>query len=165
MIEEWVHVTVNFLNQYNVTSEVVVFILSLLPFSQSGLIAAALLRLPLIPTFIMACIGNVLLTIVLLLFTKKVLQLAKRVPKLDRLTSKIETRVRKQQTKVEGASFWGLILFVGLPFFPGAHPTAAIVATTLQLPIGRSFLAIAIGIVISNLIFITFTHVLPELIF
>lgn len=112
--------------------------------------------LPLIPTYIVAVIGNMLPVPVILLFSKQVLLWCTRLPKVGGFFQKIwEKGVKggdKLQQKAGNGLYWALFLFVGVPL-PGTGAwTGGLAATILDMKFWPSVLAIAGGVMLAGVI-------------
>ena len=109
--------------------EIIVFLISLMPILElrGGLIAAALLGLKPIPSYIISIVGNLIPVPFILLFINKILAWMR--------TCKIK-----------------LVLFVGIPL-PGTGAwTGCLIASVLELDRKKSFIATVIGVFIASII-------------
>ena len=166
MVEQFVQQIIEFLGQYNIPSVLVIFLISMSPFSGAGIIAAAILQVSALNAFIFCSIGGILPMPFILLFSNKVFEKFRRSSFLGKTIIKIEERTKKKSSKIKKAGFWGLLLFVGVPFLPMGGPwMGALIAATIRLPFKRAFVALTGGILISNSLSLIFTHFLPGLIF
>ena len=112
--------------------ELLVFIISLLPILElrGGLLAAALLGLDPLPSYIISIVGN-LLPIPFILLDKK---------------------VEKRKGQIEKFGYLGLVLFVGIPL-PGTGAwTGSLIASVLEMDKKKSFLAILVGVIMASII-------------
>ncbi len=135
-----------------------VFIVSMLPLIElRGAVPIGVgMGLPLIPTYIVAVIGNMLPVPVILLFSKQVLLWCTRLPKVGGFFQKIwEKGVKggdKLQQKAGNGLYWALFLFVGVPL-PGTGAwTGGLAATILDMKFWPSVLAIAGGVMLAGVI-------------
>ncbi len=135
-----------------------VFIVSMVPLIElRGAVPIGVgMGLPLIPTYIVSVIGNMLPVPVILLFSKQVLLWCTRLPKVGGFFQKIwEKGVKggdKLQQKAGGGLYWALFLFVGIPL-PGTGAwTGGLAATILDMKFWPSVLAIAGGVMLAGLI-------------
>ncbi len=134
--------------------ELVVFIISLMPILElrGGLIAAALLDLNPITSYIVSIIGNILPVPFILWFINSILEWMRKSKKLSKIAKWLDSKVEKNKESIEKYGFWGLVLFVGIPL-PGTGAwTGCLVAAVLEMDRKKSFLAAAIGIVIASII-------------
>lgn len=112
--------------------------------------------LELVPTYVVAVLGNIVPVPIILLFAKKVLLWCTKLPKVGGVFQKIwEKGVKggdKLQEKAGNSIYWALLLFVGIPL-PGTGAwTGALAATILDLKFVPSFLAIAGGVMLAGVI-------------
>lgn len=140
--------------------EILVFIISLMPILElrGGLIAASLLGLDPIPSYIISMIGNVLPVPFILLFIKKIFDYLKKKGKLKKFTNFLEKKVEKNRKSIEKYGYWGLVLFVGVPL-PGTGAwTGCLIAALLGMDRKKSFWAILLGVFMASVImmFISF---------
>jgi uncharacterized membrane protein len=143
----------NTLGQH-VSKEVVVFIISLLPILEcrGGLLAASLLKLPLLRAIPICVIGNIIPIPFILLFIKKILHWLSRFKVFRPLVEKIEARAQKKSGSVSGAEFVGLMTFVGIPL-PGTGAwTGSLVAAFLEMDVKKAVLAELLGVAIATVI-------------
>ena len=114
------------------------------------------MKLPVLQTYIVAVIGNMLPVPVILLFSKQVLLWCTRLPKVGGFFQKIwEKGVKggdKLQQKAGNGLYWALFLFVGVPL-PGTGAwTGGLAATILDMKFWPSVLAIAGGVMLAGVI-------------
>lgn len=99
--------------------EILVFIISLMPILElrGGLIAAALLGLDPIPSYIISIIGNVLpVPFILLLITKILAWMRKsKINFFNKIANWLDGKVEKHKGQIEKFGYLGVILFVGIP--------------------------------------------------
>jgi len=135
-----------------------VFIVSMVPLIElrGAVVIGVGMGLPLIPTYIVSVIGNMLPVPVILLFSKQVLLWCTRLPKVGGFFQKIwEKGVKggdKLQQKAGGGLYWALFLFVGIPL-PGTGAwTGGLAATILDMKFWPSVLAIMGGVMLAGVI-------------
>ena len=113
--------------------------------------------LPLVPTYLVAVLGNMLPVPIILLFAKRVLLWCTTWPgALGRFFTKIyEKGVKagdKMQEKAGRGIYWALYLFVAIPL-PGTGAwTGSLVAAVLRMRLLPAVLIIAAGVMVSGLI-------------
>ena len=120
--------------------ELLVFIISLLPILElrGGLLAAALLGLDPLPSYIISIVGNLLPIPLILLLRNKI---------LDKMRN-----VEKRKGQIEKFGYLGLVLFVGIPL-PGTGAwTGSLIASVLEMDKKKSFLAILVGVIMASII-------------
>ena len=134
--------------------EIIVFIISLMPILElrGGLLAASLLGLDPIPSYIISVIGNILPVPFILWFMGRILKWMKKRKSLTKFANWIDKKVEKNREKIEKFGFWGLVLFVGIPL-PGTGAwTGCLVASVLEMDKKKSFVAAMIGVFMASII-------------
>jgi len=136
--------------------QLIVFIISLMPILElrGGLIAAALLGLKPVESYIITIIGNIIPVPFILWFINKVLDFMRnsKSKKLNGIAKWLDKKVEKHKGQIEKYGFLGLILFVGIPL-PGTGAwTGCLVASVLEMDRKKSFFATMIGIIIASII-------------
>ena len=140
--------------------EIMVFIISLMPILElrGGLLAASLIGLDPIPSYIISIIGNILPIPFILWFMGSILKWMHGKKHLNKIATWLDKKVEKNRSKIENVGFWGLVLFVGIPL-PGTGAwTGCLIASVLQMDKKKSFLAATLGVVMASIImmFISF---------
>lgn len=136
-----------------------VFLISMVPILElRGAVPFGLgMGLPMIPTYIVSVIGNMLPVPFILLFAKAVLIWCTKLPgKIGGLFMKIyEKGVKagdKMQEKAGRGIYWALYLFVAIPL-PGTGAwTGCLAATLLDLKFWPSVLAVLCGVMTAGVI-------------
>lgn len=134
--------------------ELVVFIISLMPILElrGGLIAAALLDLGMVPSYIISIIGNVIPVPFILWFMSSILKWMRDSKHFSKIAKWLDNKVEKNKAQIEKFGFWGLVLFVGIPL-PGTGAwTGCLIASVLEMDRKKSFLAAMIGIFMASII-------------
>jgi uncharacterized membrane protein len=136
--------------------EILVFIISLLPILElrGGLIAAALLGLDPIPSYIISIIGNILPIPFILLFINKILAAMRKSKAkfFNSVVNWLDGKVEKHKGQIEKYGYLGLILFVGIPL-PGTGAwTGCLIASVLEMDRKKSFIAALIGVFMASII-------------
>lgn len=140
--------------------EIMVFIISLMPILElrGGLLAASLIGLDPIPSYIISIIGNILPIPFILWFMGSILKWMHGKKHLNKIATWLDKKVEKNRSKIENVGFWGLTLFVGIPL-PGTGAwTGCLIASVLQMDKKKSFLAATLGVIMASIImmFISF---------
>ena len=136
--------------------QLIVFIISMLPILElrGGLIAASLLGLPPIESYLIAIIGNIIPVPFILLLMNKILKAMEksRFKIFNKIHSFLHKKIMKNKDSIEKYGFWGLVLFVGIPL-PGTGAwTGSIIAAFLEMDRKKAFLAVLLGMIMASII-------------
>ena len=134
--------------------ELIVFIISLMPILEirGGLIAAGILNMDILPSFIICLIGNILPIPFILWFITPIFNWLKKTKYLSKLVNKIENKALSKKDKIEKAEFWGLFFFVGIPL-PGTGAwTGSLIASLIDMNKKKALLAAVLGAILAGLI-------------
>ena len=118
--------------------ELIVFIISLMPILElrGGLIAAALLGLGGLKSFIICFIGNIIPIPFILWFITPIFDALKKTKLFSGLVNKLENKAMSKKERIEKLEYIGLMLFVGIPL-PGTGAwTGCLIAALLNMKIG-----------------------------
>jgi len=130
------------------------FIISLMPILElrGGLIAAALLDLGMVPSYIIAIVGNVLPVPFILWFMNSILKWMRESKHFSGVAKWLDEKVDKHKGSIEKYGVFGLILFVGIPL-PGTGAwTGCLIASVLEMDKKKAFLATMVGIIMASII-------------
>ena len=134
------------------------FLISMVPLIElRGAVPFAVFhQLPIVPSFIIAVIGNMLPVPVIYLFARKVLEWGKDKPLTGRFfrfcLEKGEAGGRKLQAKAGRGLFLALLLFVGIPL-PGTGAwTGTLAASLLKMKFKESVIAVMLGVILAGVI-------------
>lgn len=134
--------------------ELLVFIISLMPILElrGGLIAAALLNINPISSYIISIIGNIIPVPFILWFINYILSWMRNSKRFKKIAIWLDKKVNKHKSQIEKYGFWGLVLFVGIPL-PGTGAwTGCLIASVLEMNRKKAFLATMIGIFMASII-------------
>lgn len=136
--------------------QLIVFIISMLPILElrGGLIAASLLKLPPLESYIIAIVGNVIPVPFILLLINKILRAMEksRFKLFNKIHSFLHKKIMKNKDSIEKYGFWGLVIFVGIPL-PGTGAwTGAIIAAFLKMDRKKAFAGILLGMLMASII-------------
>ena len=134
--------------------EILVFIISLMPILElrGGLIAAALLHLNPISSYVISIIGNIIPVPFILWFINYILNWMRNSKRFKGIANWLDKKVNKHKSQIEKFGFWGLVFFVGIPL-PGTGAwTGCLIAAVLEMDRKKSFVAAMIGIFIASII-------------
>ena len=147
----------------------VIFIISLFPILElrGGLVVAALLKLKLIPSFIVCFIGNILPIPFIIFFIQKIFQWMKKFKATEKIALYFEKKGEKNAREAESKSFIGklifLFCFVAIPLPGTGGWTGALVASFMNIKPKYSIPIIIGGVFTAGLIMSVICYVLPEL--
>lgn len=136
--------------------QLIVFIISMLPILElrGGLIAASLLKLPPLESYIISIVGNVIPVPFILLLINRILRAMEksRFKLFNKIHSFLHKKIMKNKDSIEKYGFWGLVIFVGIPL-PGTGAwTGAIIAAFLEMDRKKAFLGILLGMLMASII-------------
>ena len=134
--------------------ELIVFIISLMPILElrGGLIAASLMNLNPVSSYIISIIGNIIPVPFILWLINSILEFMRNSKKLKKVARWLDKKVEKHKGQIEKYGFWGLVLFVGIPL-PGTGAwTGCLIAACLEMDRKKAFIAAMIGIFIASII-------------
>jgi uncharacterized membrane protein len=151
---------------HGVNSNVAIFIISMIPVLElrGGLIAAAVLKVPIVRAVIICMLGNILPIPFILLFITKIFDYLKTTKLLSPIVHKLEKRAMSKSDSIKKYEFLGLMLFVGIPL-PGTGAwTGSLIAALLGVKLKKSTPAILCGIVMATVIMCLVTYAIPAII-
>lgn len=135
-----------------------VFFVSMVPLIElRGAIPIATgLGLPMIPSYIISVIGNMLPVPIIYLFARKVLEWGADKPVIGKFFTfcleKGKKGGEKLQEKAGKGLFWALMLFVGIPL-PGTGAwTGTLAASILDMDFKSSITAVMLGVLLAGVI-------------
>ena len=135
------------------SKETIVFLVSLLPIIElrGGIITGYLLGIDFLSTFFIAFLGNIVPIPFILFFIKIIFKFLKRTP-LRKIVSWCERKAEEKNETIKKYAYLGLIIFVGIPL-PGTGAwTGALIASTLNMDIKKTFLSISLGVLLAGII-------------
>ena len=133
--------------------EVIVFIVSLLPILElrGGILVGFLLGMDLLPSFIIAFIGNIIPVPFILMFIKFIFKNLKKT-RMKGFIEKIENKAMSKSDQIQKYAYLGLFLFVGIPL-PGTGAwTGSLIAALLEMDNKKSFGIIVLGVIMAGII-------------
>ena len=146
---------------------VYIVIVSMIPLIElRGAIPLAMaLKMPLLPSFIISIIGNLIPIPFILLLIKKICEWMKTVKYLSKIPLYLEQKVEKNKEKVTKYAKWGLFIFVAIPL-PGTGAwSGALIASFLDFKFKDAMIAITGGVISAGIIMSIFSYGLLGLIF
>ena len=142
------------LSSFKFGKELIIFIISMMPILElrGGLIAAALLGLKGLPSFIICFIGNIIPIPFILWLITPIFDKMKKMKMFSGVVEKLEKKAMSKKEQIEKLQYLGLLLFVGIPL-PGTGAwTGCFLASLLGMDKRKSFLAAMIGVLMAGLI-------------
>lgn len=136
--------------------EFFIFFISMCPVLElrGGLIAASLLKMNPIPSYIICILGNILPIPFILWLINKILNSMRnsKKDKIKNIAKWLDKKVEKNKYKIEKFGYLGLVLFVGIPL-PGTGAwTGCLIASALEMDKKKSFIAALLGVFIASII-------------
>ena len=137
---------------------VIVFLVSMVPIVElRGAIPIAVGKgLPLVPSYVLAVIGNMIPVPFIYFFARKLLEWGKDKPVIGRFFTfcleKGKAGGEKLQQKAGRGLFWALLIFVGIPL-PGTGAwTGTLAASLLDIGFKKSVVAVMLGVLLAGII-------------
>lgn len=134
--------------------ELIVFIISMMPILElrGGLIAAALLGLKGLPSFIICFIGNIIPVPFILWLITPIFNKMKKMKIFSGMVEKIENKAMSKKEQIEKLQYLGLMLFVGIPL-PGTGAwTGCLIAALLDMDKKKALLSTILGVIMAGII-------------
>ena len=144
----------------------IVGIVSMVPLVElrGGMIAAALLDMPLWEGILFCLIGNIIPVPFILLFITPMFAALRKTKLFRPLVEKLEAKSMGKSDRIRKAEFWGLVLFVGIPL-PGTGAwTGSLIACLLNIDKKKAFVAVVLGLLLATTIMSIFTYGIPAII-
>lgn len=136
----------------------IVFFISMVPLIElRGAIPYAIgYNLPILPSYIIAIIGNMLPVPIIYLFARRVLEFGKDKKYIGKFFTwclkKGEAGGKKLQEKAGKELYWALFIFVGIPL-PGTGAwTGTLAASILDMDFKKSVIAVMGGVILAGII-------------
>lgn len=153
-----------FVNALNgIPEEWIAFIVSMIPILElrGGLIAAALLKMDIVPAILICLAGNMVPIPFILWFITPLFDWMKRTRLFRPMVEKLEKKSLGKSEKIQKYEFWGLVIFVGIPL-PGTGAwTGALIASLLGIRFKKAFPAIILGLFMATAIMCVVTYFIP----
>ena len=135
-----------------------VFLISMVPLIElrGAIPYAVLFDLPLVPSYLIAVVGNMLPVPVIFFFARKVLLCGMDKPVIGGFFTWCVRKGERGGEKLKAAAgrglYWALLLFVGIPL-PGTGAwTGTLAASFLNMDFKKSVLAVMGGVILAGLI-------------
>lgn len=156
---------IDFMSAHGISHEITIFVISMMPLLECrlGLIAAMVLKVPVVPAALLCYIGNILPLPFILLFIKQIFKLMRRFGIFPKLVDWLEGRAMKKSDKVVDKKMLGLFLFVAVPLPGTGGWMGALIASVLGFDIKKSTAVILAGVLTAEIIMLVLTYFLPGL--
>lgn len=139
--------------------ELIIFIISMLPILElrGGLIAASLLKMKIIPSFVICFLGNIIPIPFILWLITPIFNKLKKTKMFSGMVNKIENKALSKRDQIEKLQYIGLMLFVGIPL-PGTGAwTGCLIAALLGMDKKRAMIYTILGVVMAGIIMLIFS--------
>lgn len=140
--------------------ELIVFIISLMPILElrGGLIAATLLGLNGLKSFIICFIGNIIPIPFILWLITPIFDYLKKTKLFNGLVTKLENKAISKKDQIEKLEYIGLMLFVGIPL-PGTGAwTGCLIAALLNMNKKKAMLYAILGVTLAGIIMMILSY-------
>lgn len=140
--------------------ELIIFIISMLPILElrGGLIAATLLGLSGLPSFIICFIGNIIPIPFILWLITPIFNWLKERKAFKGFVEKIENKAMSKKDQIERLQYIGLMLFVGIPL-PGTGAwTGCLIAALLDMDKKKAMLYTILGVIMAGIIMMILSY-------
>lgn len=140
--------------------ELIIFIISMLPILElrGGLIAATLLGLDGLSSFIICFIGNIIPIPFILWLITPIFNYLKKTKLFSGMVRKIENKAMSKKEQIERLQYIGLMLFVGIPL-PGTGAwTGCLIAALLNMDKKKAMLATILGVIMAGIIMMILSY-------
>lgn len=140
--------------------ELIIFIISLMPILElrGGLIAASLLKLNWIKSFIICFIGNIIPIPLILWFITPIFDRLKKTRLFSGMVNSLEKKAMSKKEKIEKLQYIGLMLFVGIPL-PGTGAwTGCLIASLLNMDKKKSMVYAVLGVIMAGIIMMILSY-------
>ena len=138
----------------NFGKEILVFIISMLPLleSRGGILAAALLDMDPMFSYIICMIGNIVVIPIALYLLEIIFKILRKIKFFEKIIVKIENKCLSKRAQLDKYGYWGLVLFVGIPI-PGTGAwTGCFLASLLGMDKKKCTLAAMLGVVMASIL-------------
>ena len=142
------------LSDFKFGKELIIFIISMMPILElrGGLIAAALLGLEGLSSFIICFLGNIIPIPFILWLITPIFNKMKKTKMFSGIVNKLERKAMSKKEQIEKLKYIGLMLFVGIPL-PGTGAwTGCLIASLLNMDKKKSFIASILGVIMAGII-------------
>lgn len=140
--------------------EVALFFISMIPLLElrAGILLGTAMGMDWVSVYLISVAGNILPIPFIILFGKHLFAWLRRTKCMRPLFQRYEAHLMKKTDKILKYSFWGLLLFVGIPL-PGTGAwSGAAIAVLLNMRLKHAVPAIFLGILLAGCIMTLGSH-------
>lgn len=120
---------------------------------RGGLIASScLLHLNPALSVLVCIIGNMIPVPFILWFIMPLFDKWKKTKHMKKIVDLVENKANKKKKQIEDLKYYGLMIFVAIPFPATGAWTGALIASMLDMDKKKSFFSIFLGVIIASLI-------------
>ena len=148
------------LSSFAFGKELIIFLISMMPILElrGGLIAATLLGLEGLPSFIICLIGNIIPIPFILWLITPIFNKMKKSKMFSGLVDKLERKAMNKKDQIEKLQYIGLLLFVGIPL-PGTGAwTGCLIAALLDMDKKKALGAAILGVFMAGIIMMILSY-------
>lgn len=137
-----------------------IFVISLFPILElrGGLIAAALMDVPMWQAFLVCILANILVIPFVLFFVETLIVLFSKISFFKRIIDWFKEKTLKKKDVIEKYGYLGILLFVAVPLPGSGAWTGCLLAVLLGLDKKKSFFAALAGVAIAGIIMLVFSY-------
>ena len=139
---------------------ITIFLISMMPILElrGGLIAAKLLELPAVESFIVCFIANIIPIPIIVWLIEPIFKFLRRWNFFDKVISWCEKKAHSKKEQIENLKYIGLFLFVGIPL-PGTGAwMGCLIAALLGMDKKKTAIAAIAGVVLAGIIMLIFSY-------
>ena len=143
----------DFLSQH-VSAELAVFLVSMVPLIElrGSVILGTAIGMPWLKVLLISLIGNMIPIPFILIFGEKIFAWLRHQPLFSGFTAWYEKHLMSKSDTIQKYTFWGLLLFVGIPL-PGTGAwSGSCISVLLNVRPRHAFPAVLCGILLAGII-------------
>lgn len=148
------------LGNFKFGKELIIFIISMMPILElrGGLIAATLLELEGLSSFIICFLGNIIPIPFILWLITPIFNKMKKTKLFSGLVDKLEKKAMSKKDQIEKLQYLGLLLFVGIPL-PGTGAwTGCLIAALLNMNKKKAMVTSILGVIMAGVIMMVLSY-------
>ncbi len=139
---------------------VLLFVISLMPILElrGGLIAASLLDMDPLTSFIVCLVANILVIPFVLFMVEFVFNLLSKIETLGKAITWWKEKALSKKDVIEKYGYLGIMIFVAVPLPGSGAWTGCLISVLLGLDKKKSFIAALLGVLIAGIIMMIFSY-------